>query len=270
MRDARCGWPGSRAMCCIPRANRRGGIRETGAVPIGCECRGAARPADRPRRGRHLRRGQEGPHAAAHHAGHHRRLRRLEARAGEARRRRPGGAGRQGPAQGAAAAARQNPLLHRQLLGARPARGAAAQHVHEEPRRRGRAGRHHRAAGIHRAVGVHARGRAGAGDQGPGQDGEGRGLAQSRVRLHLPDRRLGARAGPPHLAGDAADELARQVVRHLLADRPVHRHRRRDRGPQRRRRAVLERRPASPQLQHRRHGAPRPRAGRVGDHGDDA
>ena len=147
----------------------------------------------------------------------------------------PGRAGRQGPAQGAAAAARKNPLLHRQLLGACPARGAAAQHVHEEPRRRGRSGRHHHAAGIHRAVGVHARGRAGAGDQGPGQDGQGRRLAEGRVRLHLPDRRVGARAGSPHLAGDAADKLARQVVRHLLADRALHRHRRRDRGPQRRR-----------------------------------
>ena len=176
-----------------------------------------------------------------------------------------------GAAQAAAAAARQNPLLHRQLLGARPARGAAAQHVHEEPRRRGRPGRHHHAAGIHRALGVHARGRAGAGDQGPGQDGEGRRTgAERRVRLHPPDRRVGARAGPPHLAGDAADELARQVVRHLRADRPLHRHRRRDQGPERPDRAVLERRPAAPQLQHRRHGAPRPRADRVGHHGDDA
>ncbi len=65
---------------------------------------------------------------------------------------------------------------------------------------------------------------------------------QRRVRLHRPDRRLGARAGPPHLAGDAADKLARQVVRHLRADRPVHRHRRRDQGPERSDRAVLERR----------------------------
>ncbi len=56
-----------------------------------------------------------------------------------------------------------------------------------------------------------------------------------RVRLHLPDRCVGARAGPPHLARDAADQLARQVVRHLRADRPVHRHRRRGQGPERRR-----------------------------------
>ena len=94
-------------------------------------------------------------------------------------------------------------------------------------------------------------------------------LEDGRVRLHHADRRLGARAGPPHLAGDAADELARQVVRHVRADRSLHRHRRRDQGPQRPHRAVLERRPAAPQLQHRRHGAPRPRAGRVGHHGDD-
>ena len=40
-------------------------------------------------------------------------------------------------------------------------------------------------------------------------------------------------------------------------------------GPERPDRAVLGRRRAAPQLQHRRHGAPRPRAGRVGDHGDD-
>ena len=90
------------------------------------------------------------------------------------------------------------------------------------------------------------------------------------VRLHHADRRLGARAGPPHLAGDAADELARQVVRYVRADRPLHRHRRRGEGPQRSDRAVLERRPASPQLQHRRHGASRPGAGRMGHHGDDA
>ena len=44
------------------------------------------------------------------------------------------------------------------------------------------------------------------------------------------DRRVGARAGPPHLAGDAADELARKIVRHVRADRPVHRDRRRGQG----------------------------------------
>ncbi len=35
-RRCRAGWPGSGAMCCIPAPNRRGGIRETCSVPIGC------------------------------------------------------------------------------------------------------------------------------------------------------------------------------------------------------------------------------------------
>ena len=129
--------------------------------------------------------------------------------------------------------------------------------------------RHHHAAGIHRAVDVHARGRTRAGDQGAGQDGEGQGLEERRVRLHRDDRRLGARARPPHLAGDAAHQLARQIVRYLRADRPLHRHRRRNRRPERSDRAVLERRPAAPQLQHRRHGASRSGAGRVRHHGHD-
>ncbi len=51
-----------------------------------------------------------------------------------------------------------------------------------------------------------------AGDQGPGQDGQAEGLEERGVRLHHADRRLGTRARPPHLAGDPADELARQVV----------------------------------------------------------
>ena len=37
--------------------------------------------------------------------------------------------------------------------------------------------------------------------------------------------------GPAYLARDPAHELARQVVRHLRADRPLHRDRRRGEGP---------------------------------------
>ena len=71
-------------------------------------------------------------------------------------------------------------VLHRQLLGARAARGAAAQHVPQEPRGGGRAGRHDPAAGIHRAVDLHARGRAGAGHQGAGQKGRPRRIGAAR------------------------------------------------------------------------------------------
>ncbi len=60
--------------------------------------------------------------------------------------------------------------------------------------------------------------------KGAGQDGEGQGLEARSVRLYRDDRRVGARAGPPHLAGEPAHQLARQVVRHLRADRPLHRH----------------------------------------------
>ena len=67
----------------------------------------------------------------------------------------------------------------------------------------------------------------------------------------------------------AAHQLARQIVRHFRADRSLHRHGGRDRGPQRSDRAVLERRPAPPQLQYRRHGTPRSRTDRVRHHGDD-
>ena len=65
--------------------------------------------------------------------------------------------------------------------------------------------------------------------KGPAKMVKAEGLEERRVRLHLDDRRLGARAGPPHLAGDAAHQLARQILRHLCADRSLHRHRRRDR-----------------------------------------
>ena len=78
--------------------------------------------------------------------------------------------------------------------------------------------------------------------KGPAKMVKAEGLAERGVRLHRHDRRLGARARPPHLAGDPADELARQVVRHFRADRPLHHHRRRDHGPERTDRAVLERR----------------------------
>ena len=91
--------------------------------------------------------------------------------------------------------------------------------------------------------------------KGPGQDGTRRGLAPRRLRLHRHDRRVRARGGPADVEGG---ELARQVLRHLRAHRPVHRHRGRDPRAQRHPRAVLGRRPAPPQLQHRRHGAPVP------------
>ena len=121
------------------KQNRRK-FREARAFPVRGQRGHRARPADRPRRRRHLGRGEEGLHAAAHDAGHHRRLRPAAPGAGEAcaprARRMPLDAG---AAARAAAAARQNPLLHRQLLGARAARGAPAQHVHEEPGRGGRA-----------------------------------------------------------------------------------------------------------------------------------
>ena len=165
---------------------------------------------------------------------------RLRPALGKARQRKRGGAARARAAAAAIAAAGQNSRLHRQLLGTRAARCPPAQHVHEEPRCRGRAGRHDRAARVHRAVDLHARGRTGAGDQGSGQDGEGQGLAERRVRLYRDDRRLGARAGPQDLAGLAADQLARQIVRYVRADRPLHRHGGRDRGPQRSDRALLE------------------------------
>ena len=244
-------------------------VREACALSAGDRRRHRARRPDRSRRGRYLGGGEEKLHAATDHAGHHRRFRCPAPGAGKARARRRCPAARQSAAAAAAAAARQDPRLHRQLLGARAARGAPAQHVHEEPGRGDRPRRHHHAARIHGAVDVHARGRARAGDQGPGQDGEGQGLEERGVRLHRDDRRLRARARPPHLAGEPADQLARQILRHLRADRALHRHRRRDRRPQRPDRAVLERRPAAPQLQHRRHGAPRARAGRVRHHGDD-
>ncbi len=43
---------------------------------------------------------------------------------------------------------------------------------------------------------------------------------QRCLRLYRADRRVGARRGPAHLEGR---QLARQVVRHLCADRPMHR-----------------------------------------------
>src|SRR5438105_1714436 len=107
---------------------------------------------------------------------------------------------------------------------------------------------------------LHARGRTGARHQGPGQEGPSGELAGRRVRLHLPDRRLGARRGTSNLEGR---QLARQVVRHVRADRSLHRHRRRDRRAQRPGRPLLERRPAASQLQHRRYGAPGAGARRV-------
>jgi hypothetical protein len=64
-------------------------------------------------------------------------------------------------------------------------------------------------------------------------------------------------------------QLARQVVRHLRAGRPLHHHRRRNQRPQRSGCEVLERWPIAPSLQHRRHGASRARTHRVRHHGDD-
>ena len=167
--------------------------RETCAVPDCDECGDLAGGTDRPWR-RRLSAAVKKLHAAADHEGHHRRFRQPASGTGAARRARGRDCARQSAAAPAAAAAGKDPGLHRQLLGARAARGAPAQHVHEESGRGGRPGRHHRAAGVHRAVDLHARGRARARHQGPGQDGEGQGLAERGLRLHLHDRRVGARA----------------------------------------------------------------------------
>ncbi len=105
--------------------------------------------------------------------------------------------------------------------------------------------------------------------KGPAKMVKAKDWQERGVRLYRDDRRVGARARPPHLAGEPAHQLARQVVRHLRADRPLHRHGRRDQGPERSDRAILERRPAPPQLQYRRHGASRSGADRVRHHGDD-
>jgi hypothetical protein len=64
-------------------------------------------------------------------------------------------------------------------------------------------------------------------------------------------------------------QLARQVFRHIRAARAVYRDARRDRQSQRRPRAVLGRRAAAAQLQHRRHGTSRAGVDRVRiDHHD--
>ena len=84
----------------------------------------------------------------------------------------------------------------------------------------------------------------------------------TRASSTSPPAARGARAGALQLAG--------QVVRHLLPDRAVHHHRRRDPRSQRSPRPDLERRPAPPRLQHRRHGAPRARARGVRDGSHDA
>ena len=90
---------------------------------------------------------------------------------------------------------------------------------------------------------------------------------ERRLRLHRHDRRVGARRGPAHLGsaeswlGKSFDTFAPIGPCIATADEIAE--------PQRRARAVLERRPAPPQLQHRRHGAPRARAGRVRDHDHD-
>ena len=80
------------------------------------------------------------------------------------------------------------------------------------------------------------------------------------LRLHQLHRRLGAR---PAAAGQRL--LPDEVARHLRADRPVHRHRRRDRRSAEPRHQAVEQRRADAELQHRRHGAQDPALHRVGD-----
>ena len=84
-----------------------------------------------------------------------------------------------------------------------------------------------------------------------------------RLRLHRHDRRVGARRGPApgrpdSWLGKSFDTFAPigpciATVDEIANPNDVHR-------------AVLGGRPAAPQLQHRRHGAPGPRARRVRDH----
>ena len=52
------------------------------------------------------------------------------------------------------------------------------------------------------------------------------------------------------LAGDAADQLARQVVRYVRADRPVHHHRGRDQGPAQGSSETYQQRRCDAEVQH--------------------
>ncbi len=76
------------------------------------------------------------------------------------------------------------------------------------------------------------------------------GRDEIRVRLYQFHRRLGARRG-------AADQrvLSDEVARHVCADRPLHRHRRRDQGSAKAADHAHQQRRRLSELQHRRHGA---------------
>ena len=130
--------------------------------------------------------------------------------------------GRLVPAARAVAEAEQDTLLHRQLLGARRAGTTPAQHVPQVARRRDRPRRYGGAADDDRPVGLPARGGTRHRHEGPGEGREQRGLRKRGVRLHRPRRRVGAGRRPQDLAGRQLDG---EVVRHLCAPRPGHRHR---------------------------------------------
>src|SRR5262249_44900251 len=161
-----------------------GGSDEAGAVSGGRAERAGPRHPDRSRGRRHLRRGGEKLYAAADDAGPDRRFRPAAPGPRTAGGERRSAAARQRAAASAIAASRQNPVLHRQLLGACATRGAPPQHVSEEPGGGGRAWRHDRIAGIRRAVDLYARGQTSAGDERAGEKGRPARLAERRLRLY--------------------------------------------------------------------------------------
>ena len=165
-----------------------------------------------------------------------------------------------GPDPAAAAEARQHRGDGRELHGGRHALGARAhQRVSQVAQRRHRSRRHHGAA---RRARHHLRGR--------GRDGRDHRQARlerprrGRHELHLRLLQLHRRLRP-WPAARRQHVLPDEVARHLRADRPVPRHRRRDRGSAPSRHPPLGQRRAQAELQHQRHGPQDPTLHRVGD-----
>ena len=150
----------------------------------------------------------------------------ITAALGKSGRRRQWRAARRGADPAAAAQAGQHRLHGGELHGRRHAQGAGAdQRVPQVAERCHRRRRHHGAA---RRARHHLRGRggAGAGDRQARRQRarrQGDGIIFGYTQLH---RRLGARA-----AARRQHVLPDEVARHLRADRPLYRHRRRNEGP---------------------------------------